>query len=61
MFRVRVAGNHGSNAVRSAGQGCWEHPWPADHHQLGAVDHGYPRSYGMYGRLPFGKALRDAM
>jgi len=19
---------------------------PADHHQLGAVDHGYPRSYG---------------
>ena len=23
---MRVACNHGSNAVRSAGQGCWKHP-----------------------------------
>jgi hypothetical protein len=43
---MRVAGDHGSNAVRSAGQGCANTPDPLTITNLLGVDHGYPRSYG---------------
>jgi hypothetical protein len=43
---MRVAGSHGRDAVRSAGQGCWNTPDPLTITNYQRVDHGYPRSYG---------------